>query len=863
VSRRRVIKLGVPLIVIAAIAASAWAYFSSHGTSTASASVGSLHAPTNVSVPASSAGTVHVTWTASTLASGGAPTGYYVTRIKNSDSSTANACGTSPGSPTSTTSCDDTVSANGTYHYTVTAVYHSWSATSGSSGNVTVTLDSAAPTATITFPSNGGSYNASGWAAGCSSAGLCGSASDSSGVSSVKVSIKRSSDGAYWNGSAFSGTTETFNSATLASPGGTATTWRYALSVPADGSYVVHVQTADTVGNAQSGTTYAATSSFTIDTASPAVAVTKVNGGSVSFPYSTNQSVTSIGGTCGTASGDGGSVSWSFATQSGTATCSSGAWTSGAFTAVAAEGTYAAHAAQSDAAGNSGSDDESVKIDKTKPVITATATKSGGGAYTAGTWTNQSVTVSFSCAEAGSVQSGIATNTVGGGGTQSSETSNGSFTNTGTCTDAAGNAADSVTFSPIKIDKTKPVISATATAGASAYTAGTWTNQSVTVSFSCAEAGAVQSGISTNSVGGGGTQTADTSNGSFKNTGACNDVAGNTADANTFAPIQVDKTNPAGSLTAPSAGTTGGAITVSSNSADPLNNGSASGVASAQFQVAPHNGSFSSIGPADTSSPYSTSWDTTSVANGSYDLRVVTTDNAGNTFTSAVVTVTVSNTFQVTASSPQTAGAAFNVTITAKANGATNTNYTGSHTMTFSGPANAPDGTTPTYPASVSFTNGVGTASVTLVKAEATTLTATSGNVTGTSGTITVNAGTSKGLVWSSQTLSAGTETCATPASSCTITGVPKNQTSTWTSKVSVIDQWGNATVASGAITVTVTPGVKGAITGSPLTIASGASQSSTSFTYTTTTGVYTTTITATGSGGGIANSATASYTTI
>ena len=46
----------------------------------------------------------------------------------------------------------------------------------------------------------------------------------------------------------------------------------------------------------------------------------------------------------------------------------------------------------------------------------------------------------------------------------------------------------------------------------------------------------------------------------------------------------------------------------------------------------------------DTNAPYSVNWDTTALADGDYDLRVVTTDDAGNTFTSATRTVTVDNT---------------------------------------------------------------------------------------------------------------------------------------------------------------------------------------------------------------------------
>ena len=105
------------------------------------------------------------------------------------------------------------------------------------------------------------------------------------------------------------------------------------------------------------------------------------------------------------------------------------------------------------------------------------------------------------------------------------------------------------------------------------------------------------------------------------------DAAGNTLDS-AIQDVVVDNTNPTGSLTAPSdAAFVAGSVQVSSNSAD-----SGSGVASAQFERRPAGGgAWTSIG-TDPSSPYSVSWDTTSLADGDYDLRVVTNDEAGNTF---------------------------------------------------------------------------------------------------------------------------------------------------------------------------------------------------------------------------------------
>ena len=113
------------------------------------------------------------------------------------------------------------------------------------------------------------------------------------------------------------------------------------------------------------------------------------------------------------------------------------------------------------------------------------------------------------------------------------------------------------------------------------------------------------------------------------------------------------------------------------------------------------------------------------------------TVSGSNTIT---VNVAAASTFTVPTPGAQTAGTAFNETITAKdAYGNVATGYTGSQSVVFTGPANSPSGTAPTYPATVNFASGVGTASITLVDAQSTTLTATQGSITGTSGSFTVS----------------------------------------------------------------------------------------------------------------------------
>jgi hypothetical protein len=113
------------------------------------------------------------------------------------------------------------------------------------------------------------------------------------------------------------------------------------------------------------------------------------------------------------------------------------------------------------------------------------------------------------------------------------------------------------------------------------------------------------------------------------------------------------------------------------------------------------------------------------------------------TGTSAMFTVNplAASSFVLSTPSAPSAGTAFDETVTAAdVYGNTSTGYAGPQVLAFTGPLDGPDDTAPTYPASVSFTAGVGTASITLPDAETTTLTATEGTVTGTSVSFTVAA---------------------------------------------------------------------------------------------------------------------------
>jgi hypothetical protein len=153
--RKTLALANVPLLVVL-IVTSATAFFTATGSGHAAATVGSLTAPA-APTAAAGAGTVALSWSTVSPPSGTGTVSYYVQRDG------ANAGGNCPtqASPSTATSCTDSGLSAGTYHYTVTAVWNSWSATSGSSA---VTLASGALhhfslAASTTTPTAGASDN--------------------------------------------------------------------------------------------------------------------------------------------------------------------------------------------------------------------------------------------------------------------------------------------------------------------------------------------------------------------------------------------------------------------------------------------------------------------------------------------------------------------------------------------------------------------------------------------------------------------------------------------------------------------------------------------------------------------------------
>lgn len=272
-----------------AIVGSAWAYFTSHGSGTGAAVTGTLNPPTSVNTGPASGATVPVQWTASsTGGSAATPQGYYVT--ESNGSTTSPACGTdSSHLITNGTSCTDgngTIYssttggptnpplANGSYTYTVVAVYHSWSA-SGTSGSVSVNVPAPTVTATVIGQASGAVVN--GYVQDNAGYYVYANVTDNSGtgIQNVTANLANVTSG---------DTAVTLTAGSYTAPGGGSYAYRSGLitSNPSQVDGLVHY-TVNATDNSARTSTYSNNGSVSFDTSAPTVATPTVTGGYYTF----------------------------------------------------------------------------------------------------------------------------------------------------------------------------------------------------------------------------------------------------------------------------------------------------------------------------------------------------------------------------------------------------------------------------------------------------------------------------------------------------------------------------------------------------------------------------------------------------
>jgi chitinase len=208
-------------------------------------------------------------------------------------------------------------------------------------------------------------------------------------------------------------------------------------------------------------------------------------------------------------------------------------------------------------------------------------------------------------------------------------------------TDNAGNTANSTVYSGAFVDNTAPTVTMT---DPGAYLAGT---KQLDATASDAGSGIANVKIQRSPAGAGtwtdvctdssspyscSFNTTIVSDGLYDFRAIATDNATRTTTSTVVTNRRVDNTAPTAGITDPGtplrqfvnvtlSGTDGG-----------------SGVASVKLQSSPAGTNTWTDACSDTTSPYACSWDTTAVSDGLYDLRAVTTDNAGNTTNSSTVT---------------------------------------------------------------------------------------------------------------------------------------------------------------------------------------------------------------------------------
>jgi hypothetical protein len=233
----------------------------------------------------------------------------------------------------------------------------------------------------------------------------------------------------------------------------------------------------------------------------------------------------------------------------------------------------------------------------------------------------------------------------------------GSYTLMAKAYDAAGNVGQSANISVNVVnDSTAPTVSVTAPANGAVVSGTTTITATASDTVGVTKVEFYEDGVllsATNATPYSyNWNTASVANGSHNLTAKAYDAANNIGQSSTVSVTvnNPDTTAPTVSITAPAnSATVSGTVSVTASASDNV------GVSKVEFYVN------SVLQTTDTSSPYTFSWNTTALANGSYTLSAKAYDAANNIGQSSTVTVTVNN--------PDTT--APTVSITAPANSAT------------------------------------------------------------------------------------------------------------------------------------------------------------------------------------------------
>ena len=313
--------------------------------------------------------------------------------------------------------------------------------------------------------------------------------------------------------------------------------------------------------------------------------------------------------------------------------CSTGTWVSLGTDATApytgswslpGDGNAALRAVATDVGSNTGEDVVNVTVDRTRP---ATSIDSAPADPTSAT----GASFDFSASEGGvSFQCRLDGGSFAACSSPKSYSSlaDGSHTFDVQATDAAGNPESAPQTFTWTVDTTAPDTSITANPAdpSSASSADfSFTSTEGGSSFECRlDGGSFASCTSPASYTG-------LADGSHTLRVRATDAAGNTDSSAAVFTWTVDATAPGGGLADPGSPLRG-TVNLSASPSD-----TGVGVQQVVFQSSPADaGTWSPIA-TDTTSPYTASWDTTGVADDLYDLRILVTDNVGNSFASAVV----------------------------------------------------------------------------------------------------------------------------------------------------------------------------------------------------------------------------------